>query len=53
MYDTYYKHFIVELLPEIVKYLKDQGFNFRIFENKNLTETDEKELIKLGMINKK
>ncbi|WP_406541876.1 hypothetical protein [Clostridium ljungdahlii] len=51
MHDTYYKHFTVESLPEIIKYLKDQGFNFRTFEN--LTEAEEKELMKLEIINKK
>ena len=51
MHDTYYKHFTVESLPEIIKYLKDQGFSFRTFEN--LTEAEEKELMKLEIINKK
>ena len=49
MHDTYYKHFTVESLPEIITYLKKQGFIFRTFEN--LTETEEKEMINLGIIN--
>jgi peptidoglycan/xylan/chitin deacetylase (PgdA/CDA1 family) len=51
MHDAYYKHFTVESLPEIITYLKDQGFVFRTFGD--LTEVEEKEMIDLGIINKK
>jgi peptidoglycan-N-acetylglucosamine deacetylase len=50
MHDTYYKHFTVESLPEIVTYLKDQGFIFRTFGD--LTEAEEKEMIDIRIINK-
>ncbi|PRR81670.1 hypothetical protein [Clostridium luticellarii] len=48
MHDTYYKHFTVESLPEIIAYLKTQKFTFRTFED--LTETEKKEMINLGII---
>ena len=51
MHDAYYKHFTVESLPEIITYLKDQGFVFRTFED--LTKAEEKEMIDLEVINKK
>ncbi|WP_411681151.1 polysaccharide deacetylase family protein [Clostridium thailandense] len=50
MHDTYYKHFTVESLPETITYLKNQGFVFRTFAD--LTESEEKELMHLGIINK-
>jgi peptidoglycan/xylan/chitin deacetylase (PgdA/CDA1 family) len=50
MHDTYYKHFTVEALPEIIKYLKDQGFVFKTFDD--LSKADEKKLIDLKIINK-
>lgn len=51
MHDAYYKHFTVESLPEIITYLKGQGFVFRTFGD--LTEAEEKEMIDIGIINKK
>ncbi|CAB1249373.1 hypothetical protein CLOSBL3_11874 [Clostridiaceae bacterium BL-3] len=48
MHDTYYKHFTVESLLEMISYLKKQGFIFRTFED--LTEAEEKEMINLGII---
>ncbi|APM40692.1 polysaccharide deacetylase family protein [Clostridium kluyveri] len=50
MHDTYYKHFTVESLPEIIAYLKNQGFVFRTFGD--LTEVEQKEMIDLEIINK-
>lgn len=50
MHDTYYKHFTVEALPDIIKHFKNEGFVFRTFDN--LTEAEEKEMIRLGIINR-
>jgi peptidoglycan/xylan/chitin deacetylase (PgdA/CDA1 family) len=51
MHDTYYKHFTVESLPEIITYLKNEGFVFRTFGD--LSESEEKEMINIEIINKK
>lgn len=51
MHDTYYKHFTVESLPEIIANLKAQGFTFRTFGD--LSAAEEKKLIDLEIINKK
>lgn len=50
MHDTYYKNFTVESLPEIITYLKNQGFVFRTFDD--LTEEEEKNMIGAGIINR-
>lgn len=49
MHDTYYKYFTVDSLPDIIKYLKSQGFVFRTFDD--LTEGEKKELINLKIVN--
>lgn len=51
MHDTYYKYFTVEALPDVIKYLKSEGFVFRTLED--LTEEEKNEMIKEGIMNKK
>jgi peptidoglycan/xylan/chitin deacetylase (PgdA/CDA1 family) len=51
MHDTYYKYFTVEALPDIIKYLKSEGFVFRTFDD--LTKEEENKMMKEGIINKK
>lgn len=50
MHDTYYKYSTAEALPWIIKYLKNEGFEFKTFDN--LTLDEEKEMIRLGIINR-
>lgn len=50
MHDTYYKHFTVEALPDVIKYLKSQDFVFRTFSD--ITKAEEKELINLKIMDK-
>lgn len=50
MHDTYYKHFTVEALPDIIKYLKSEGFVFRTFDD--LTADEERQMIKIRVINR-
>ncbi|MDF2504554.1 polysaccharide deacetylase family protein [Clostridium sp.] len=50
MHDTYYKHFTVESLPEIITYLKNQGFVFRTFDD--LTEEEEENMLNAGIMNR-
>lgn len=50
MHDTYYKNSTVAALPGVIEYLKQQGFVFRTFND--LTAEEEKEMIRLGIINR-
>ncbi len=50
MHDTYYKHFTVEALPDIIKYLKDEGFVFRTFND--LTPEEDQQMRNLKIINR-
>ncbi|NMM64480.1 polysaccharide deacetylase [Clostridium sp. P21] len=50
MHDTYYKYFTVEALPDIINYLKNEGYVFRTFDD--VTPAEESEMIKLKIINK-
>ncbi|MDD3225437.1 MAG: polysaccharide deacetylase [Clostridium sp.] len=49
MHDTYYKYFTVDSLPDVIKYLKNQGFVFRSFDN--LTEYEKNEMINNKIMN--
>jgi peptidoglycan/xylan/chitin deacetylase (PgdA/CDA1 family) len=50
MHDAYYNKTTVDVLPEVIKYLKDEGFKFKTF---NEISHDEKEyLIKQKIINR-
>lgn len=51
MHDAYYKKTTVESLPEIIKYIKDQGYTFKTFDDIN--ESEKKELIRIRVIDKK
>ncbi|MBC2580211.1 polysaccharide deacetylase family protein [Clostridium sp. DJ247] len=50
MHDTYYNNCTVEALPSVIKYLKDEGFVFRTFDD--LTLEEEKEMIRQGILNR-
>ncbi|AYD41097.1 polysaccharide deacetylase [Clostridium fermenticellae] len=50
MHDTYYKYFTVEALPDVIKYLKNQGFEFRTLGD--LTKEEKDEMIKEGIMNR-
>ena len=50
MHDTYYNSFTVEALPDIIKYLKNQGFVFRTFDE--LTSTEESVMKRIGIVNR-
>lgn len=51
MHDTYYKKTTVESLPEVIKYIKDQGYIFKTFDDINADEKNE--LIRIRVIDKK
>lgn len=51
MHDAYYKKTTVESLPEIIKYIKDQGYTFKTFDDIN--ENEKNELIRIKVIDKK
>lgn len=50
MHDTYYKHFTVEALPDVIKYLKNEGFVFRTFDD--LTAKEESQMVKIKVVNR-
>lgn len=50
MHDTYYNHFTVEALPDVIKYLKEEGFVFRTFDD--LTVNEENRMVNLRVINR-
>lgn len=50
MHDTYYKHFTVEALPDIIQYLKTEGFVFRTFDD--LTPNEESQMVKMRVVNR-
>lgn len=50
MHDTYYKYFTVEALPDIIKYLKNEGYVFKTFDD--ISPAEEEEMIKLKIMNK-
>lgn len=50
MHDAPTKKTTVDALPGIIKYLKDNNYTFRTF--KDISETEERELIKRGIISK-
>lgn len=50
MHDVASKTTTVEALPTVINYLKKEGFVFRTFDD--LTPTEEKEMIKRGIINR-
>lgn len=50
MHDSYPKTTTVEALPYIIKYLKENGYTFRTFED--ITATEQKEMIREGIINR-
>lgn len=50
MHDTYYTHCTVEALPDIIKYLKNEGFIFRTFDD--LTTSEENRMVNVGVINR-
>jgi peptidoglycan-N-acetylglucosamine deacetylase len=47
MHDSYYKETTVEVLPDVIKYLKEQGYSFKTFDEITLSEKEylEKEKI--------
>ncbi|MBP1863066.1 peptidoglycan/xylan/chitin deacetylase (PgdA/CDA1 family) [Clostridium tetanomorphum] len=51
MHDTYYKNTTVEALPYTIKHLKEQGFEFRTFEN--LSAWERGTMINMGIINRR
>ncbi|KHD35973.1 xylanase [Clostridium acetobutylicum] len=51
MHDSYYKKTTVESISEIVKYLKEKDYKFKTFDN--ISEKERKELIRMGVMNKK
>lgn len=50
MHDANNKSFTVEALPDIIKYLKNEGFIFRTFDD--LTATEESVMQRIGIINR-
>jgi peptidoglycan/xylan/chitin deacetylase (PgdA/CDA1 family) len=50
MHDAPSKTTTVEALPEVIRFLKDQGYVFRTFNN--ITIAEEREMIKRGIINR-
>jgi peptidoglycan-N-acetylglucosamine deacetylase len=50
MHDAPAKKTTVDALPGIIRYLKDNNYTFRTF--KDISETEERELVKRGIINK-
>jgi len=50
MHDSYPKTTTAEALPYIIKYLKNEGFEFRTFDD--ITPEEEKFMIKEGVINR-
>lgn len=50
LHDTYYKDFTVEALPDVIRYLKNEGFVFRTFDN--LTANEESRMVNAGVINR-
>lgn len=50
MHDAYYKNFTVEALPDIINYLKSEGFVFRTFDE--LTITEENVMKRIGIVNR-
>ena len=50
MHDTYYKNCTVEALPDIIEYLKNEGFVFRTFDD--LTANEEDRMVNGGIINR-
>ena len=50
MHDTYYGSFTVEALPDIIKYLKSQGYVFRTFDE--LTPIEESVMERIGIVNR-
>lgn len=49
MHDSYYKKTTVEALPHIIKYFKDQGYEFKTFDN--ISPDDYRDLIKHNIVN--
>jgi len=50
MHDTYYGSFTVEALPEIINYLKGEGYLFRTFGE--LTPAEENIMERIGIVNR-
>lgn len=50
MHDSYYKKTTVEALPHIIKYFKEQGYDFKTFDN--ISPEDYRDLIKHNVINR-
>lgn len=50
MHDTYYKNSTVKALPYIVKYLKDEGFVFKTFDD--ITQNEEAQMVRMRVINR-
>lgn len=50
MHDTYYNSFTVEALPDVIKYLKREGFIFRTFDD--LTPSEENKMVDLRVMNR-
>ncbi|SHH26531.1 polysaccharide deacetylase family protein [Clostridium grantii] len=50
MHDSYYKKTTVEVLPEIIQYYKDKGYEFRTFND--ITSKEYEELFNEKLINK-
>lgn len=50
MHDTYYNSSTVEALPDVIKYLKGEGFIFRTFDD--LTPGEENKMVDLRVMNR-
>jgi peptidoglycan/xylan/chitin deacetylase (PgdA/CDA1 family) len=50
MHDSYYKKTTVEVLPEIIQYYKNKGYEFKTFDN--ITSDEYDDLINKKLINK-